>query len=194
MGDEQVIGVIRDVHHALSGAAVLGPQRLEFVVDLAPCGVVLDLVPDGKCGAHVVSPLGSGGCLPPGWQPTAPLLPSQDVRLGNIYLIIETLSRSGSCARTTSPAACHLSHGQRMRPARPAHHPANCGPGWPPARRLMFALHAWSLHAGAPNGSPGSASCNGGGRGAGRAHSPRGEPPVPDVAVSCPPRSGPAYS
>src|SRR5271169_2346376 len=33
MDDEQVIGVIRDLHHALRGAAVLVPQRLDFVVD-----------------------------------------------------------------------------------------------------------------------------------------------------------------
>src|SRR5208282_715533 len=57
MGDEQVAGVILALHHALPGAAVLGPQRL---VDLAPCGVVLDPAPDGKCRADLVSPSRSG--------------------------------------------------------------------------------------------------------------------------------------
>ena len=67
MGDEQVIAIIGQAHHTLRGAAVLGPHRLELVVDLPPCGVVLNVVPDHKCGAHVVSPSRSGGCLPPLW-------------------------------------------------------------------------------------------------------------------------------
>src|SRR5690348_9274889 len=64
VGDEQVIAIIGKPHHALRGTAVLGSQRLEFVVDLAPCGVVTNVVPDGKCGAHLVPSLG-GGSLPP---------------------------------------------------------------------------------------------------------------------------------
>src|ERR1022692_758594 len=47
MGDEQVITIIGQAHHALPGAAVQGPHGLEFVVDLPPCGVVLDVVPAG---------------------------------------------------------------------------------------------------------------------------------------------------
>ena len=47
-------------HHPVRGASVLDPQRLEFVIELPPCGVVTDVVPDGKCGAHVVSPPGTG--------------------------------------------------------------------------------------------------------------------------------------
>src|SRR5580700_10812975 len=39
VGDEQVVAVIGKPHHALPGAAVLGSQRLEFVIDLAPRGV-----------------------------------------------------------------------------------------------------------------------------------------------------------
>jgi hypothetical protein len=35
VGDEQVVSVIREPHHALPGTAVLGSQRLESVVDAA---------------------------------------------------------------------------------------------------------------------------------------------------------------
>src|SRR5579859_3035151 len=64
VGDEQVVAVGRPPHHALRGTAVLGSQHLGLVVDLLPGVVVLDGVPDGKCGAHVVSPFRSGGYLP----------------------------------------------------------------------------------------------------------------------------------
>src|SRR5208282_1550932 len=90
MGEEQGIGIIGELHHALRGAAVLVPQRLGFVVDLAPCGVFLDVVPDGKCCAYVVSPPGSGGCLPPKGYATGLLPPGQDFRLGIVYLVTET--------------------------------------------------------------------------------------------------------
>src|SRR5579862_937559 len=64
VGDEQVVLVVRQPQHAGRDAAVLGSQRFSLVVDLPPGGVVLDVVPDGKYGAHLVSPFRSGGCLP----------------------------------------------------------------------------------------------------------------------------------
>src|SRR5262252_16580 len=60
MGDEQFVAVIGQPHHPLRDAAVLGPQWLYLVIDLAPGGVVADMVADRKCGAHVVPLPGAG--------------------------------------------------------------------------------------------------------------------------------------
>ena len=91
VGDEKVVSVIREPHHALPGTAVLGSQRLESVVDLAPCGVVPDLVLDDECGAHVgLLPNTEATCPPFVSTVKPPLFPSQDIRLGNKYLNSES--------------------------------------------------------------------------------------------------------
>src|SRR5262249_33663670 len=73
----------------LRGAAVLGAQRLQFVVDLPPGGVVTDVVPDGKCGTHV-SPLSRVEAVCPLIGRLGPrVIPSQDTYFGNKYLRYE---------------------------------------------------------------------------------------------------------
>src|SRR4051794_29182809 len=52
VGDEEVLGVPGGVPDLLAGAAVLGAQRVELVVDDSPSGVVLHVVTDRECCAH----------------------------------------------------------------------------------------------------------------------------------------------